>query len=204
MPMVFCNASATFQSLMSRIFYDCLDAFPVVYMDDLLIYSKDEQSHLRHIELVLSRAEDHKLYLSPKKCEWVSKTWYRIERTPRWPKECRGAEKLAEAYHAHRYSKFLGSNSVFSKSNQEYFRNCGTTHELNEKGPRYREVERSKWSSFRVAEEGSQKCSGIGFAIQKRNLPEEKFMRSSLPWEVRWHGLMMEGVIGWLDISSSN
>ncbi len=69
MPMGLCNAPATFQSLMNRIFYDCLDDFVVVYMDDLLIFSKDEQSHLRHIELVLSRLKDHELFVSPKKCK---------------------------------------------------------------------------------------------------------------------------------------
>ena len=41
MPMGLCNAPATFQSLMNRIFYDCFDVFLVVYMDDLLIFSKD-------------------------------------------------------------------------------------------------------------------------------------------------------------------
>ena len=73
MPMGLCNAPATFQSLMNRIFYDCIDKFLVVYMDDLLIFSKDEESHLHHIETVFSRLHDHKLYVSPKKCDlWKS------------------------------------------------------------------------------------------------------------------------------------
>ncbi len=71
MPMGLCNAPATFQSLMNRIFYDCVDVFMVVYMDDLLIFSKDEKSHLEHLRTVLSRLKDHKLYVSPKKCEFM-------------------------------------------------------------------------------------------------------------------------------------
>lgn len=43
----------------------------VVYMDDLLIFSKDEQSHLKHLEIVLSRLKENKLFVSPKKCEFM-------------------------------------------------------------------------------------------------------------------------------------
>lgn len=58
---------------MNHIFYDCIDDLLVVYMDDLLIFSKDELSHIRHIELVLSRVKEHKLYVSPAKCEFLKK-----------------------------------------------------------------------------------------------------------------------------------
>ena len=70
-PMGLCNAPATFQSLMNRIFYDCVDLFMVIYLDDLLIFSKDEESHLKHIEIVLSRLKENKLFVSPKKCEFM-------------------------------------------------------------------------------------------------------------------------------------
>ncbi len=43
MPMGLCNAPATFQWLMNRILYYCLDVFMVVYMDDLWIFSRDEE-----------------------------------------------------------------------------------------------------------------------------------------------------------------
>ncbi len=67
--MGLCNVPATFKSLMNRIFYDYLDFFMVVYMDDLLIFSKDEKSHLKHLNIVLSRFKDHQLYVSAKKYE---------------------------------------------------------------------------------------------------------------------------------------
>ena len=50
MPMGLCNAPATFQTMMNQLFYDCIDDFLVVYMDDLFIFSKDEASHLKHLE----------------------------------------------------------------------------------------------------------------------------------------------------------
>ncbi len=71
MPMGLCNAPATFQSLLNRICHDCVDVFTVVYMDDSLIFSKDEKSHLEHLNMVLSRLKDHWLYVSPKKCEFM-------------------------------------------------------------------------------------------------------------------------------------
>lgn len=71
MPMGACNSPATFQTLMNQIFHDCIDDFMVVYIDDLLIFSKDRESHYAHLEKVLSRLRDHELYVSPKKCEFM-------------------------------------------------------------------------------------------------------------------------------------
>ncbi len=71
MPMGLCNAPATFQSLMNPIFYDCLDVFMVIYMDDLLRFSKDEESHLKNLTIVLSRLKGHQFYVSPRKCEFM-------------------------------------------------------------------------------------------------------------------------------------
>jgi len=72
MPMGACNSPATFQTLMNQIFHDCIDEFLVVYIDDLLIFSKDRESHYSHLETVLSRLEEHELYVSPKKCEFMT------------------------------------------------------------------------------------------------------------------------------------
>ena len=51
MPMGLCNTSATFQYLMNRIFYDCVDVFIGVYMNDLLVFSKDEEIHIKHLKI---------------------------------------------------------------------------------------------------------------------------------------------------------
>ena len=70
MPMGVCNSPATFQSLMNEIFHDFIDAFLCVYIDDLLVFSKNEESHYRHLEIVMNRLKEHELYVSPKKCEF--------------------------------------------------------------------------------------------------------------------------------------
>ena len=70
MPMGLCNAPATFQTLMNQLFYDCIDDFLVVYMDDLLIFSKDEASHLKYLETV-GRVEENRIFVFPEKCEFM-------------------------------------------------------------------------------------------------------------------------------------
>lgn len=60
MPMGTCNSPATFQSLMNAIFYGGIDELLCVYIDDLLVISKDEESHHLHSEILLQRLKEHK------------------------------------------------------------------------------------------------------------------------------------------------
>ncbi|GBG60815.1 hypothetical protein CBR_g12553 [Chara braunii] len=60
-----CNASGTFQHAMNRIFHDHLDKFVVVYLDDILIFSKSVEERAQHVETVLSLLRQHKY-----KCEF--------------------------------------------------------------------------------------------------------------------------------------
>ena len=71
MPMGLCNAPATFQSLMNSIFADYIDDFMVIYMDDLLVYSKSVEDHMIHVRQVLQRLRENHLYVSPRKCEFM-------------------------------------------------------------------------------------------------------------------------------------
>ena len=66
----FTNAPACFQHFINDIFRDILDIFVVVYLDDILIFSKDEASHQQHVEEVLNRLQKHQLFINPKKCTW--------------------------------------------------------------------------------------------------------------------------------------
>ena len=56
------NAPATFSRLMNSIFMEYLDKFVVVYLDDILIYSKNEAEHAEHLRLVLTKLQEHRLY----------------------------------------------------------------------------------------------------------------------------------------------
>jgi hypothetical protein len=49
-----------------------LDKFVVVFIDDILIYSKNEEEHVKHLQIVLQHLRDHKLYAKFSKCEFWS------------------------------------------------------------------------------------------------------------------------------------
>src|SRR3954471_3592768 len=64
------NAPATFSRLMNYIFMEYLDKFVVVYLDDILIYSKTEEEHVEHLRLILENLREHKLYAKYSMCEF--------------------------------------------------------------------------------------------------------------------------------------
>ena len=71
------NAPATFSRLMNSIFMEYLDKFVVVYLDDILIYSKNEEEHAEHLRLVLMKLQEHRLYAKFSKCEfWLPEVTY--------------------------------------------------------------------------------------------------------------------------------
>jgi hypothetical protein len=64
------NAPAYFMYLMNSVFMTELDKFVVVFIDDILVYSKNEEEHAEHLRIVLQCLRDHKLYAKFSKCEF--------------------------------------------------------------------------------------------------------------------------------------
>jgi hypothetical protein len=62
------NALAHFTYLMNSVFMLELDKFVVVFIDDILIYSKNEEEHAKHLRIVLTRLREHQLYAKFSKC----------------------------------------------------------------------------------------------------------------------------------------
>jgi Zn-dependent M16 (insulinase) family peptidase len=56
------NASAYFMNLMNKLFMEYLDQFVVVFIDDILIYSQNEEKHEDQLRLVLQKLHDNQLY----------------------------------------------------------------------------------------------------------------------------------------------
>jgi len=147
LPMGLTNAPAAFMRIMSNLFKD-FSAFVVVYLDDLLIFSKSEEEHERHLEMVLQRLKENKLYVKMAKCDLfvgeaeflgylvsshgVAVQQKKIERILNWPTptnqtELRGFLGLASFYRkfVHRFSeiaaplhKLTGKNTPWKWSEE--------------------------------------------------------------------------------------
>jgi hypothetical protein len=64
------NAPTYFMNLMNKIFMEYLDQFVVVFINDILVYSKNEEAHEDHVRLVLQKLRDNRLYAKFSKCDF--------------------------------------------------------------------------------------------------------------------------------------
>ena len=71
------NAPAYFMNMMNKVFMEFLDKFVVVFIDDILVYSKNEEEHKEHLRLVLGKLREHQLYAKFSKCEfWLKEVGF--------------------------------------------------------------------------------------------------------------------------------
>ena len=74
LPFGLTNAPATFMHLMQSIFGPHLDSFVIVFLDDILIFSKTLQEHRKHVRIVLELLRNNKLYAKKSKCEFFKQS----------------------------------------------------------------------------------------------------------------------------------
>ena len=71
LPMGLCNAPSTFMQLMNDTFRDLLDKTVLVFLDDILVFSRTKEEHLAHVREVLLRLRKQQLYAKRSKCEFL-------------------------------------------------------------------------------------------------------------------------------------
>ncbi|KAJ0494330.1 putative nucleotidyltransferase, Ribonuclease H [Helianthus annuus] len=102
MPFGLTNAPAVFMDLMNRVFHKFLDKFVIVFIDDILVYSKNKEEHETHLRAVLETLRQKKLYAKFSKCEfWLNQVAFlghvisadgimmdpaKIEAITKWPR----------------------------------------------------------------------------------------------------------------------
>ena len=71
------NYPTYFMSMMNKVFMEFLDKFVVVFIDDILVYSKNEEEHKEHLRLVLEKLREHRLCAKFSKCEfWLKEVGF--------------------------------------------------------------------------------------------------------------------------------
>jgi hypothetical protein len=70
MPFRLTNAPATCQALINNVLREYLDIFVVAYLDNILVFSRNKEEHVKHIKLVLQALNQAKLRLKPEKCKF--------------------------------------------------------------------------------------------------------------------------------------
>ena len=73
MPFGLTNAPATFQGYINQALRGLVDDFCIVYLDDILIFSKTREEHTQHLQHVCQRLREHELYGKPSKCDFYQK-----------------------------------------------------------------------------------------------------------------------------------
>nr|GEU54241.1 putative reverse transcriptase domain-containing protein [Tanacetum cinerariifolium] len=119
MPFGLTNEPAVFMNLMNRVCRPYLDKFVIVFIDDILIYSKTKEEHEMHLGLILDLLKKEKLYVKFSKCEF----WLQ-EEAPKSPIEVRSFLGLAGYYQRFiaNFSRTAKSLTILTQKNKKYIR----------------------------------------------------------------------------------
>jgi hypothetical protein len=137
------NAPAYFMYLMNSLFMNELDKFVVVFIHDILIYSKSEAEHAKHLRIVLQRLRYHKLYAKFSKCEFwldsvkflghtISKDGISVD-----PSKVQEVMDWKPPKSVHQIRSFLGLSGYYCRFIPDFSRIAKPMTELLKKGVKF-------------------------------------------------------------------
>ena len=125
------NAPATFQHMMNDIFQDLQGVYVIIYLDDILIYSQDLETHETHVREVLRRLQENDLFCKPEKCEFfqssveylglivgrgtVAMDPAKVDAVTQWPEPQRVKDIQAFLGFANFYRRFINNFSKLAQ-----------------------------------------------------------------------------------------
>ena len=132
MPFGLTNAPAVFQSLVNDVLRDMINKFMFVYLDDILVFSKDPKEHTTHVRKVLQRLLENRLFVKAEKCEFactsttflgyiisagsISMDPEKVQAVEEWPKpsDCKALQRFLGF--AHFYRRFIRNYSTIASA----------------------------------------------------------------------------------------
>jgi hypothetical protein len=137
------NEKPYFMYLMNLVFMPELDKFVVVFIDDILVYSKNEDEHTEHLHIVLQRLRDHRLYAKLSKCEFWLREIKLLGHTISQDGISIDPEKVQEVMDwkppttVRQIQSFLGLAGYYQRFIPDYSRIAKPMTELLKKGVKY-------------------------------------------------------------------
>ncbi|KAL0310202.1 UNVERIFIED_CONTAM: Retrovirus-related Pol polyprotein from transposon [Sesamum calycinum] len=127
MPFGLTNAPATFSTMMNQVLHGFLDEFVVVYLDDIVVYSRTLAEHVEHPLQVLTRLCEHELYAKVLKCSFAQETISFLGpivergRIQMDPKKVKAIEEWRPPTDVHDLRSFLGLANYYRRFVKGYF-----------------------------------------------------------------------------------
>ncbi|XP_042454707.1 uncharacterized mitochondrial protein AtMg00860-like [Zingiber officinale] len=143
MPFGVTNAPALFMELMNRVFSEYLDKFVIVFIDDILIYSKTQEEHAEHLSITLQILRERQLYAKFSKCEFwldqvsflghvISKDGIMVD-----PSKIEAVSNWNRPKNASEIRSFLGLAGYYRKFVEGFSRIAAPMTALTKKNKRY-------------------------------------------------------------------
>ena len=152
------NAPAAFMDLMNWVFHPYLDRFVIVFVDDILVYSRSELEHERHLGLVLQTLRQYQLYAKFSKCEfWLSRVGFLRHMVSTDgiyvdPQKVEAMENWEQPTTVTEVRSFLGLAGYYRRFIEGFSKIAGPLHCLTRKGVKFEWTDRCE-ESFQTLKE---------------------------------------------------